>query len=214
LYACGYAAELLDFLKHLSADRAANGHALAVAYYCWLPYRFAGFEKHIADNLSCERMAHGATIYQRELDALSLDKHGGRYIDSANSIRERSKAFEGRLREEAARVTVLRAWTHLRAGRVRPTFEPHAPFASISDAPSQLDVIEALTAVAHKMRSVEPTCALPRLWRMLAEWAYYVDPGTFSSELILDTFVPVFERERREADEEYYVDVMAAECQM
>lgn len=49
---------------------------------------------------------------------------------------------------------------------------------------------------------------------MLAEWAYYVDPATFSSELILDTFVPVFERERREAEEEHYIDVMATECHM
>lgn len=45
LWTCGYWAEILSVLKHLSADLEAGGPSLAIKLYSWLPSRMFDFER-------------------------------------------------------------------------------------------------------------------------------------------------------------------------
>ncbi len=60
-------AELIDLMTHLSIDRAANGHTLAVAMYATLPYYFRDFEQELAGSMLTGRASRGATVYEHEL---------------------------------------------------------------------------------------------------------------------------------------------------
>lgn len=199
LYACGFLPELLDLMKHLSVDRRGEGDRLAVAYYCYLPYRFKPLETGLAADLLSGDISSAGPIYESELRFIIEDRHGSVSGDAPDPKIE-SAGAASELYSSEMRATLMNAWVNFNACRLRPTdFDEPARRLARGALEAHVAVIDAMISLARNTRQVEPTCAAPRLWRMLCEWAFQVNFEVlfWYLDLIPDAFTTFHERDYR-----------------
>jgi hypothetical protein len=215
LYACGYLAEVLQLLKHLSLDLAAEGDLLAVDIYSWLPASMFGLERTMVFAQFAAAEHHG--IESQDILRSNLREYVrlGNEIDlfayHADNHAPSLVAIAATLRSSESRAAIAAAWQDVHRGRLRitkalPETEvvrrrgvtrsqellamlrgeppPEAPDVFVEmtksrkfelNADGNTAFIDAVIEVARQSRSEMPSLCAPRLWRMIAEWASYID---------------------------------------
>jgi transcriptional regulator with XRE-family HTH domain len=219
LYACGYLAEVLLLLKHLSVDLAAEGDLLAVDIYSWLPGSMFSLEHAMVNAQFAAAARHGiesTDILRSNLrEYVRLGTELDLYAYNANEHAAPRGKIAATLRSPAARATIVAAWQDVHTGRLRATNAlpktetvrrrgvtrsqevlallrgvplPELPdiFVEVTQArkfelntDGNAAFIDAVIDVARQSRSAMPSLCAPRLWRMIAEWASYVDEERF-----------------------------------
>jgi hypothetical protein len=74
--------------------------------------------------------------------------------------------------------------------RQAPVSAPYVPPVGPPPSEAIAAVIEAIIALARALERRNPSTTAPRLWRMLAEWAFAVDADAFErfSPLLPSTY--------------------------
>jgi transcriptional regulator with XRE-family HTH domain len=215
LFACGYAAELIDLMTHLSIDRAANGHTLAVAMYATLPYYFRDFEQELAGSMLTGRASRGATVYEHELANIIGSKFLKRECsDEHEKVTTLARESSVLLSTSEARATIYRAWNQHQSGRYVAAVEPTNNRRFQVSTTATIDVATLVGELAGRRRLDEPTTSLPRLWRLLAEWAYIADEKTLSryADIIPDPYVAIQARIARDDYEQLILKDLGAQA--
>lgn len=219
LYACGYLTEVLQLLKHLSVDLAAEGDLLAVDIYSWLPGSLFALEHTMVNAQFKAAARHGiesTKILGSNLrEYVRLGTELDLYAYHADNHATTRGTIAATLRSPAARATIVAAWQDVHTERLRVTDAlpkteivrrrgvtrsqellaklrgeppPQGPdiFVEITEArkfelnaDGNTAFIDAVIDVARQSRSTMPSLCAPRLWRMIAEWASYVDEERF-----------------------------------
>ena len=200
LYACGYFADLFEFLKHLSLDGANGGNTLAVKMFCWLPGSFVDLEyKLILAQQKCLAEEHWNRAMLRnvrewfrfDLDFILAEFHRTERLNALRPIGEE-------LRSPEVRPAVLEAWKGVQRRILRMTSRPprhgvskttiwgrtietrYTAYDDDFNREIENAAVDAIRDVAKQWRSEVPSFCAPRLWRMLVEWACHVDEKAYA----------------------------------
>jgi hypothetical protein len=219
LFAAGHFADLLRLMRAAARDSRAQAGRFTVALYCRLPHRFlkcevaalAAYPQAIEDYREDRLEQHEAARLKRDA-RLALSSNVER------STLDSEVAWI--LAHEGYGEPLARAWQQAQrpldlleippiprsvpygpppaAGSARlpaiarqaPVSAPYVPPVGPPPSEAIAAVIEAIIALARALERRNPSTTAPRLWRMLAEWAFAVDADAFErfSPLLPSTY--------------------------
>lgn len=205
LYAAGYFADLLRLLREAALEDRGPARERAVALYCSLPRRFLASEIRALDGYArtvdgyreSEFEHHEAARLRRDAELAATR--------TAHDAPSASLEIDAELMSHAAVEQFRTAWQRAQhpLDLPRVVIAPPMPMpgaaASSRAVPAAVPVpavtriapldpppveaiaalIDVIIALARALESRNPTLTAPRLWRMLAEWAFELAPSAF-----------------------------------
>ncbi len=207
LFASGHFADLFRLLRAASYDESDAALERVVARFCTLPGAFLPLEIEALDAFERSPRNRPSAFERYEATRLRRDGEIARALAHGAATSAEKNDAERAIALPAAREQFARAWHFAQrpldlprvvmpppmpraiapagavAGLVVPAAAPVAGGSVEPIAPPPLEAISALAdaviALARALETRNPSLTAPRLWRMLAEWAFELDPGSF-----------------------------------
>jgi hypothetical protein len=208
LFAAGHFADLLRLMRAAARDSRPNAGRFAIAIYCRLPHRFlqGDVAALAAYPRTIERYSEDR-FEQHEAARLKRDAKLACFPNGERSVLDSEVAWI--FDHDGYGEPLTRAWQQAqrpldllevppiprsipygpapasgsaRLPAIGGTAPVSAPYvAPVGPPPSDAiaAVIEAIIALARALERRNPSTTAPRLWRMLAEWAFAVDAAAF-----------------------------------